>query len=83
MSEMIERVARALHAKHGRVTEWQDYIGQARTAIAAMRAPTEAMCKAALRDVDPGLFLKNQLLYQDAVWFARIDEALKEKADAI
>lgn len=71
MSEMIERVARALHASLGYETEWPtpectQCMDAARAAIEAMREPT--------RDID----------YDHAilVWEAMIDAALQADGPA-
>lgn len=79
MSEMVERVARAMCEKAG--TDWSDTSGdeyapalinrpfwmqQARAAIEAMRAPTDRM---ALVYADP--------TEAEMYWQAMIDEALK------
>lgn len=75
--DMVERVAKALHAGSDSPTEWFDYEtdreywrDQARAAIAAMREPTEAMCAAAEATGDHWYF--------DDSWAAMIDAALKE-----
>lgn len=74
MSEMVERVARAIEAK---VNEGRDFCSAedvARAAIEAMREPTEAMEEAAL-DVRP-------LMLPDSpreVWGAMIDAALNKE----
>jgi hypothetical protein len=77
MNEMIERVARvicALHTTNGadrdRLVDrdWEDWVLDARAAIAAMRAPTEAMMQVPVAGfVDAGEY-----------WDAMIDAALKE-----
>lgn len=83
MTDMIERVARALHDADWRTqygtthidgtprtwencmeTEW--WLNQARTAIEAMREPSEAMIEAGRDEFD------------DKVWKAMIDAALRE-----
>lgn len=53
MSEMIERVARALWADRYPDDEWtaedeRDYLGHARAAIEAMREPTKDMQRAGM-----------------------------------
>lgn len=73
MSEMIERVARALFIEYGHEPEeWCEahrvhYIAVARAAIAAMREPTEAMVDAS--------GMGSQLT--SGMWSAMIDAALK------
>jgi hypothetical protein len=75
MSEMIERVARALCSldwgslPEGGGPVFEIYFRQARAAIEAMREPTEGMVLAAIRaDADDMPF---------AQWRAMIDEVLK------
>jgi hypothetical protein len=82
MSEMVERVARALHEAH---KPWCDYTydfehpmasrevyeALARAAIAAMREPTEGMIEA--RSV-PGVLERSDIRL---VWMAMVDAALK------
>lgn len=84
MSEMVERVARVLLEDHVRRCSieqrtryvpndenWKLYTDEARATIAAMREPTEGMCRVLDRDpygCDPTA---------DMVWVAMIDEALK------
>ena len=56
MSEMVERVARAIQATRGPLQNWDRvpqevralWLADARAAIAALRGPTEAMIRAAL-----------------------------------
>ena len=75
MNEMVERVARALHAMHGTKSPFKPYADlyrdQARTAIEAMREPTDEMLEA----------LNNCGGDTDAIWTAMIDAALG-KVDA-
>jgi molecular chaperone DnaK (HSP70) len=82
MSEMIERVARALAENERGADLWDeisndsdiDYIGKnefrdlARAAIEAMREPTEGMVEAANLHESNGVY---------ADWQAMIDEALR------
>lgn len=62
MSEMIERVARAIHASLGYEAGWPhpectQCIDAARAAIEAMREPTDEMCYAAgLRQYSAGTY---------------------------
>lgn len=91
MSEMVERVARALCAEAGRDPDkiafpseafqlWRFYIKGARAALAAQREPTEAMLAAECDTVTGGRQrLSDYLDYVDArsVWRAMNDEALK------
>ena len=91
MSEMIERVARAILAQ-GSGFAWEDYakearqhaLKQARAAIEAMREPTEKMSGAS---PDEGVKFRTTLFGQEgtlevrnpaAVWRAMIDAALSE-----
>lgn len=48
MSEMIERVAKAMAKADADNTAWKLYVREARTAIEAMREPTDEMCQAYL-----------------------------------
>ena len=67
MSEMIERVAKAiLKEQQTNRSAFPDSRDIARAAIEAMREPTSAMAKAAYRDDAP-----------QVVWRDMIDEALK------
>lgn len=77
MSEMVERVARAISAKHDwkeweqthdESPPWSPYIDDARAAIAAMRNPTEEMVIAVAQQYGPAL---------EADYQAMIDGALK------
>lgn len=87
MSEMVERVAKALFQwQHGH-DRWdeaepdvrEDACEAARAAIEAMREPTEAMCDAAdaLDRVEAGV-LRTEVPFD--AWIAMIDEALKGDA---
>ena len=70
MSEMIERVARALYEADGDDTiNWPKL---ARAAIAAMREPTEAMLMESSCNA-----VETERLVRD--WQAMIDAALEEK----
>lgn len=83
MSEMVEKVARAICCPRG--CDYADYDGKgicaldqlknyedrARAAIAAMREPTDAMIYAAYRS------LRDDGLVASEVWPAMIDECLK------
>ena len=79
MSEMIERVAKAMWEDPPAFTLWErvsceqqdEYRRMARAAISAMREPTGAMCLAA----NPFLGDWGQ---SDWAWEAMIDAALKE-----
>lgn len=87
MSEMIERVAKAIWEKHRAMLlgeEWEEldrftterYRGYASAAIAAMREPTEAMEIAGhgtAIDVDG----TTHMVSAKACWQAMVDEALK------
>jgi hypothetical protein len=69
MSNMIERVARAMCAADGgsQEVDVHHYLDMARAAIEAMREPTEAMCEAA------DAVECNQ---PECIWQAMIDAAL-------
>lgn len=73
MSEMIERVAKAIELR-----DTTDSLAMARAAIAAMREPTDKMMIAA-ETVEPQLecFLAKEQSPSYIVWQAMIDEALK------
>lgn len=93
MSEMIERVARAICIVAGRQPDqihspaigvelpwWRIYEHQAVAAIEAMREPTEAMCHAEAEDTMGSRRPLGEYLddYDAAgVWRGMIDEALK------
>jgi hypothetical protein len=71
MSEMIERVAKAIwEANHG----YDGGLAQARAAIAAMREPTEEMITAGEHAYLPTCNF-------EAVYHAMIDAALAEKTE--
>ncbi len=80
MSEMVERVARALFANNsgssprGKRADraWKNYEGHARAAIEAMRDPTEEQYEALCAT---GLMWKDQS--SQTVWQTYIDAALK------
>jgi hypothetical protein len=75
MSEMVERVARAIaYSETADVEMWSAFVEVARAAIDAMRGPPEVI----LRSVLPGLG-PNDIPWMEAVgiWQAIIDEALK------
>lgn len=83
MSEMIERVARAIvrrrmGASASMDDRWKDWTGEAEAAIAAMREPTEAMLGTV---EDPGDFADgNGALSSSAarsIWQIMVEEALK------
>jgi hypothetical protein len=80
MSEMVERVAKAISAKHGYY--WTEHLALARTAIEAMREPTGAMVKAGDQKnhedalIEAGCInITNEL---PAIYDAMIDAALAE-----
>lgn len=76
MNDMVEKVARAMHAKDRvkMAASWVDtsegdkwgYLTMARAAIEAMREPTKTMASLNLSEDD------------SSVWRAMINEALKE-----
>lgn len=69
MSEMIERVARAICTGAGDYSgPWQDFIPEARAAILAMREPTEAVLDAG----PPSPYMDPE------IWAKMIDAALAE-----
>ncbi|NRF12524.1 hypothetical protein [Agrobacterium pusense] len=91
MSEMIERVARALAANEGENPDntWMFYENKSRASINAMREPTEAQLEAAEDIVvgfddfacgDRNIYLGIPGYPQKArdVWAALVDAALKE-----
>lgn len=93
MSEMIERVARALAEAGGEDPNntWMFYENKSRAAIEAMREPTEAQLEAAEDIVvgfddfacgDGNIYLGIPGYPQKArdVWAALVDAALKETA---
>ena len=68
MTEMVERVARAIASHVGYADDdWFKYGPAARAAIAAMREPTEEMLKAAYAKA-----------FDKEIWQAMIDAALSE-----
>lgn len=89
MSDMVERVARAIYAVDGG-KGWhlheKFYVAAARTAIEAMREPTEAMCRTGESSkgasspeswVDGSYTPENVEL----IWKDMIDAALKGEAE--
>lgn len=78
MSEMVERVARAIYAHDFMLpVGWEGSQIIARAAIAAMREPLPEMAEAGRQHINCG--------NGDAepVWEAMIDEALREKGPAV
>lgn len=84
MSDMVEKVARAIYEKrNGRgcrpwplQANWhkEPYLQDAETALRALREPTFAMVEApAPMEIDPGT--------ADDVWRAMIDAALSEERE--
>lgn len=75
MSEMIERVARAICRSDAdwEGNSWKQHVNEARAAIEAMRVPTQEM-KEAVRLVGG----TQALAYGLAAWPTMIDAALKE-----
>ena len=73
MSEMVERVARAIVAEYG-PDGWDadDYRRMARAAIAAMREPTDAMIDVLNRHAQCEGFIEEG-------WRAAMDEALRNE----
>lgn len=82
MTDMIERVARVLHARddYDGYT-WHDYIPDARAAIAAMRDCTPAMLDAGSAAHPAGGYTRGTLLNDiiECEWVAMCDAALREK----
>lgn len=91
MSEMIERVARAMYRSLdadprfvGRADltpehpGWAEYCHQARAAIEAMREPTDAMIESA-RDYFPRVEPRDRYAVISDCWRAMIDAALGRK----
>ena len=88
MSDMIERVARALHDMHGAGPAYElaadDWRDMARAAIEAMREPTQKMRLAGIAEYsrpDPTPEHESTLIF-NAVWRAMADAALLSKVDA-
>lgn len=83
MSEMIERVAKAIagvidSAMPNVYVHTLDYKAAARAAIQAMREPTEQMVDAVYRQEDPGFCDEpGTPTAPDDVWRQMIDEALE------
>lgn len=92
MSEMVERVARAMAVKDKGDDHWDvmsedgdgyGYVGKneyremARAAILAMREPTEGMVQRAQESYHGGMEWGLSDVEMAAVWQAMIDEALK------
>lgn len=87
---MIERVARALcrldghpeNAKMDGKPLWQDYVAEARAAIAAMRDPTETMLDGGLRAPN---YLEDQASKRGCanIYRAMIDAALAEQPNRV
>ena len=82
MSEMIERVARAMCQSDGDDPEryWRDYEVNARAAIEAMREPTEAMIAAGHLNDPLGCDVADAAAVYPAVWEGMINAALSEAA---
>lgn len=72
---MIERVAKAIAAQDTEGLVWQEYISDARAAIAAMREPTEAM-KNCSDEIHWGYSCHVCGGLKDG-WYAMIDATLK------
>jgi hypothetical protein len=79
MSEMVEKVARALSESRRRdgLATWED---QARAAIAGMREPTRSMKSAAVMDADDEWHFGPHEARE--CWQAMIDAALTEPVSA-
>ena len=63
MSEMVERVAKALAGLSDMDSEWQLFSDQARAAIEAMREPTKAMVE--VGDIE--LPVSSYVVWQDMI----------------
>jgi hypothetical protein len=57
---------------------WKEYVPEARIAIKAMRAPTEAMIDAGHENVIAPAYVDATMCDPETVWAAMIDAALKE-----
>jgi hypothetical protein len=80
MSEMVERVARAIIAGFDEITEPEERASVrklARAAIEAMREPTEGMVNLLLRNMSENEDNPNISYDAIEVWRAMIDEALR------
>ncbi|MCJ2088475.1 hypothetical protein MKK88_21185 [Methylobacterium sp. E-005] len=78
VSEMVERIARALHdLAYGTEEGWEDWIPEAKTALDAMREPTAEMIAAYL----PGSYRKEQEGIVCAIYTTMIDAALSPVAE--
>lgn len=76
MNEMIERVARAIaEAQMGPGYDWTCFVDEGRAAIAAMRAPTEAMIDEGADELRAGDLTRTTPPH---VWRAMIDAALED-----
>ncbi len=71
VDDMVERVARAIQEGIPLEPTWEDCLGLARDAIAAMREPTEAMILRGEED-------QYRVEY---IWRYMIDESLKETTE--
>lgn len=74
MSEMVERVARAISKadeNDGSIVTWVSYRRTARAAIEAMREPTESMMEAGEKHIREGRF-------SSVNWKRMIDAALND-----
>jgi hypothetical protein len=82
MSNIVERVAKALAKSTDQSEYWTNYVVQARAAIAAMREPTDAMKDAAtdLEDFLDKSQADNGALWP-FIWQAMIDACLQEAND--
>lgn len=75
---MIERVARAIHARSDHGSTWEEldaystmeYLEDAKAAIGAMREPTEAMIEASNREWDGRMSHRSS-----GAWQAMVDAA--------
>lgn len=82
MSEMVERVARAL-AYHNYNTEdvWESHISDARATIQAMREPTEEMISASYEDGATWSDMARGYVADE--WRRMIDAALKDHSNPV
>lgn len=74
MSEMVERVARAIVARRnlpeGSEINWDAFIADARAAITAMSEPTKKMCMNGANDMVSEINVRN-------IWRDMVEESLK------
>lgn len=80
MSEMVERVARAIcKAQNQTDRKWQEFLPEATSAIEAMREPTYAMAEAGEDSEKVGFAADSAPA--ELVWKVMVDAALRSKND--